>query len=174
MNNQPEITDSMSLAEARAIMEQTGICPSCATKAQAYQYSLNKTGVNSLRKIYLRVVTTEVNLVNVNDVGLTYLEHTVTSKLRYHGLIAKAKDEDGNHLRNTWLITRRGAAFLRNKESIPRKVKVYKNQVVDHSTDMMSVVDVLGQDPKVPAARPFEYVVPTAADAGKAVQRALF
>lgn len=62
-------------------------------------------------------------------------------KLRYHGLIAKAK-VDGQLVRNEWVITRNGFRFLRGKINLPKFVTIKNNHVEVRSDVMVSLTDV--------------------------------
>jgi len=70
--------------------------------------------------------------------SLTHTEYANFQKLRYHALIAKAKDENKQNIKGTWLITKRGWAFLAHRELIPSSVWVKDNKVVEHSEEMVS------------------------------------
>lgn len=55
--------------------------------------------------------------------------HGNYSKLRFFALIAKVMDGD-RHIAGHWLLTHRGALFLRNKISIPKSVFTLDNHIV--------------------------------------------
>lgn len=55
---------------------------------------------------------------------LTTQEQMNWTKLRFHALVAKAD------IRGYWLLTKRGAQFLRGEISIPTRVQTYRNKVV--------------------------------------------
>ncbi len=63
----------------------------------------------------------------------SYHQLSNITKLRFHGLIAKMKDDDGNHKKGHWLITKRGGEFLRGEIDLPEIVETQKNRVVGHS-----------------------------------------
>lgn len=68
-----------------------------------------------------------------------YHQLSNTTKLRFHGLIAKVKDENGNHKKGHWLITKRGGEFLRGEIELPEFAETQKNQVVGHSGNMVDI-----------------------------------
>lgn len=68
-----------------------------------------------------------------------YHQLSNTSKLRFHALIAKVRDENGNHKKGHWLITGRGGKFLRGEIEVPSIAETQKNVVVGHSGDMVSM-----------------------------------
>lgn len=76
---------------------------------------------------------------------LKTFQYTQTTKLRFHGLIAKVKDDNGVH-HGKWLITRRAGDFMRNEIVLPQKVQTQKNKVIDHDDVNVSIRDVYGDD----------------------------
>lgn len=79
---------------------------------------------------------------------LTPHEWNNFSRLRFHGLVAKYR-EDGKHVAGYWLLTRRGADFLDGEISIPATVTIFQNKVVYRSERVVSVKDVI-KDNSVP------------------------
>lgn len=66
----------------------------------------------------------------MNDLHLSHTAAANFQKLRFHGLIAHA---DENNPRNgEWLITKRGGQFLRGEVSVPRRVEIFRNHVIGH------------------------------------------
>lgn len=86
----------------------------------------------------------EFTMKEIRD-RLKTFQYTQTTKLRFHGLIAKIKDEDGVH-HGKWLITRRAGAFMRNEIVLPIKVQTQANQVIDYDDYNVSIRDVYGDD----------------------------
>lgn len=72
-------------------------------------------------------------------------QYTQQTKLRFHGLIAKIKDDNGTFT-GEWLITRRAADFLRGDIVLPLKVQTQSNKVIDHDDLTVSVRDVYQSD----------------------------
>jgi len=52
-------------------------------------------------------------------------------------------------------------------------VKTYHNVVTDHSEEKVTIIDILGEDPKLPPTEPFEKVSPVLDDIKKAQMRLL-
>lgn len=149
----------MTDVELRSMRQEamdTGKCPCCGHVVKVYEYGLGPLYVGTLKQIYQRVFDSGHNDVDVGDLSLTYAERSTLSILRFNGLIAKVKDDDGHQLRRHWLITRNGARFLRNQLMLPAKVRVYNNKVIGHVGKQVSVIDVLGYDPRIVATEPFE------------------
>lgn len=76
---------------------------------------------------------------------LKTFQYTQFTKLRFHGLIAKIKDENGTFT-GKWLITRRAGDFLRNEIVLPQKVQTQANKVIDYDDVNVSIRDVYGDD----------------------------
>lgn len=130
-------------------------CDHCGAKLRKYCYPMAPILVDALRKFYAAVNAKGENSVHLKDDmddtdnELTRSERSNWTKVRFHGLVAKVKQEDGSQLRGHWLITKRGADFLKGKVSIPQTVWVYRNKVVEHSEEMVTVRDVVGSLPYV-------------------------
>ena len=152
--------------------EVVGLLEAGMAKNYAYWRSITKLGINTLKKMYAVVLSGGENIIDVGDCGLSYSERSSLTLLRFHALIAKRK-EDGRHVRRQWVITHRGAQFLRNQISLPAKVKTYHNVVTDHSEEKVTIIDILGEDPKLPPTEPFEKVSPVLDDIKKAQMRLL-
>lgn len=91
------------------------------------------------------------------------------TKLRFHALVAKVK-EDGVHDTGYWLLTRRGGEFLNGKTEIPKKVWTYRNKVVGHSEETVYIKDVIGEQPTFEAIGDIESALPTAEDIEKVTE----
>ena len=124
-----------------------------------YWHKLTPALVKTLVKIYMKVHDKGENRIHPhNEMDLTTSEHMNMTKLRFHGLIAKCK-EDGQVERGYWLITRRGADFLKGELALPRDVQTFRNKVTNHKGDLVKVKDVLGSEPYVQGIDDFEYEI---------------
>lgn len=150
--------------------EVTNLLETGMAKTTAYWHPITKLRINALKKMYTYVLSNGENIIDASECGLSYSERSSLTILRFHALIAKHK-VDGHHVRRQWVITHRGAQFLRNQITIPAKVKTYHNVVTDHSEEHVSVVDILGEDPKLPPTEPFERTSPVISDIKKAQMR---
>lgn len=72
-------------------------------------------------------------------------QYTQQTKLRFHGLIAKIKDDNGTFT-GEWLITRRAADFLRGDIVLPLKVQTQSNKVIGYDDLTVSVREVYQSD----------------------------
>lgn len=121
-------------------------CPHCGATIKKYWHRLNAGLVHALVKVYTRVVEKNENKVSKKELSLSHSEYGNFQKLRFHGLIAKYK-EDGNWVRGTWLLTRRGAQFLKGEIQIPRKVQTFRNKITDHDDVYITVTDAIKEQP---------------------------
>ncbi len=103
-----------------------------------YKYGLDDLNVSTLLKLWTHVIETGENRIDVNQVNLTLAERLRITQLRFHALVAKVRNDKGNHVRRTWLITKRGGDFLKGKIDVPRFVFTLNNEVVGHSEELIS------------------------------------
>ena len=140
--------------ETMEYIEEHGHCPSCFRDARAYWFTLNANLVKILQNIYGAIVLKGQNDIHLDkdtegtEFELRYSQRSNVSILRFHGLVAKVRDENGKHIAGHWLITRRGASFLKGDISIPVKVRTFDNHVTDHSPEMVSFRDVMKEAPQ--------------------------
>lgn len=121
-------------------------CPHCGASMKMYWHRLNAGLVHALVKVYTRVVEKNENKVSKKEIKLTHSEYGNFQKLRFHALIAKYK-ENGQWVRGTWLLTHRGAQFLRGEIQIPRKVQTFRNKITAHDEEYVTVTDVIKEQP---------------------------
>ena len=70
------------------------------------------------------------------------MEYNNFQKLRFHGLVAHA---DENKKSGYWLLTSRAGKFLRGEITIPKKVKTFRNRVIEHSEEVTGIADFRNQ-----------------------------
>lgn len=75
-------------------------------------------------------------------------EWTNFTKLRFHGLAVHHKEAGKGY----WLLTKRGAKFLRNELAVPRRVQTFRNSVIDHDEQLVMLGDITSEIPH------FEYL----------------
>lgn len=122
-------------------------CDHCGAALKSYWHALTPGIIRALIKALNVVRERNKNEFHLYDdlTGsnkLTTTEQMNWTKLRFHGLVAKVK-ENGEWKRGYWLITKRGGEFLRAKVEIPKKVQTFRNKVVDHSTELVTIRDVI-------------------------------
>ena len=119
------------------------ICETCGSPLRKYSVPLSLGIVQALIKFHKAVVRANLNKIHLqHDINLTKNEYNNFQKLRYHGLVVKYK-EDGEHLAGYWLLTRRGADFLRGDIMLPKSVQVFNNKLVGKSAEVVSIKDVI-------------------------------
>jgi hypothetical protein len=116
-----------------------------------YWHRLTPGIVKMLAKFYASISLQQKNNIDIHNEmkGEFELNHTEKSNwttLRFHGLVARVR-ENGEIIKGRWLITTRGADFLKGQIEIPVKVKTFRNEVVDHSEDLVKVRDVMRSEP---------------------------
>lgn len=129
-------------------------CPHCGASMKMYWHRLNSGLVHALVKVYTRVVEKNENKVSKKELNLTHSEYGNFQKLRFHALIAKYK-ENGQWVRGTWLLTHRGAQFLRGEIQIPRKVQTFRNKITAYDEEYVTVTDVIKERPYWDTAETF-------------------
>ncbi len=132
--------------------EEGEVCSACGAKLRAYWVTLTPGIIHALVKFRQALSIKGENKIHLLDdmdnreYELSRHEWNNFSRLRFHALVAKYK-KDGEHEAGYWLLTSRGAAFLRGEADIPVKVKIFRNKVVDHSEDTVFIKDVIGSTP---------------------------
>lgn len=144
-------------------------CEHCGAKLRQYKVPLTQGVVRALIKFRATVYAKQRNEIHLLDDmrgtpnELTPHEWNNFSRLRFHGMVAKYK-ENGLHKSGYWLITKRGADFLNGRETVPQSVTVFRNKVVDHAIDEVSIGDVM-RDETVPYFEHREDIIYEPADA---------
>lgn len=131
---------SMDLTRASALEKEAeknaGHCTHCEQTIKVYRYGISTTMVRVLR---LMADRTKVNMesgegrtIDVDrQLKLESRERSQLTKMRFHGLVAKARGDDKVQIPRHWLITSKGWDFLTGGV-IEAKVVVYNNQVLGH------------------------------------------
>lgn len=123
-------------------------CPHCGQSMREYKVSVTPILVKMLVKFRMAVLDKGENKVHLlkdmdgKDYELTKHEWNNFTRLRFHALAVKVKDESGY-----WLMTKRGADFLNGKVEIPREVWIRNNRIVEHSENLIGIKDLLGISP---------------------------
>ena len=113
-------------------------CANCEESMKAYWHSLTSGLVGDLIKAIEFVRENNKNSFHLaKDLQLTKSQYNNFQKLRFHALIARDKKmEEAGY----WLITRRGGQFLRGEIDIPKRVKTFRNKVIDYSPDKINFI----------------------------------
>lgn len=137
----------MDLDKARALEKEAeqhgGHCSNCHQTIKIYRYGISTSMVRVLKTMAKATDKNSGRAIDVDKLDLRHSDRTQLTKMRFHGLVAKVKD-DGVQIPRHWLITRKGWAFLGN-ELIPAKVLVYNNQVLGHEDGTTEIKRVSGE-----------------------------
>lgn len=132
----------LELDEIQEISARNGHCDRCGRVIKIYKYHANQPLAQFLYKMADRVEQSGKNIIDLRDIKLPYSTLTQITKLRLHGLVVQARDDDGSKLAHTWLITHKGWAWL-NGDPIDEKVVVFDNQVIGHDGKQVLFREVL-------------------------------
>lgn len=122
------------------------VCDHCGAKLKEWWHTLTPGLVNALIKMLQAVRAKNLNDVHLQtELELSKNEYNNFQKLRFHGLVAKVYENGGEHKKGCWLITRRGGQFLRGELRIAKKVKTFRNQVIGHSEDLVTMNEFRGK-----------------------------
>ena len=135
------------------------VCSQCCQTINARKESLSRGIVRSLYKVAQVANVTDLNKVHPRrDANLTISEYNNFQKLRYHGLVAKYK-QNGENISGYWLITKRGYKFLNNEIRIPKYVHIVKNRIMGYGDKKISMLDVVESvTPYFPEISTIEYL----------------
>lgn len=114
-------------------------CDKCGANLDGRWERLTPGLCRTLIKIWGRVIAKNENRVHLaKDLDLSNNEYNNAQKLRYFALIAKVKGMSGY-----WLVTRRGAQFIRGQQKVHREVKIFRNHIQERSPDNVGILDVM-------------------------------
>lgn len=116
-------------------------CTHCGAKITQYKYSIDDLNVSTLLKFKKAVVQLGRYKINVKTEipDLTQGERFRMTQLRFHGLVAKVKNEDDKQIPNMWLLTSRGQDFVEGVIDVPKWVMTFRNRVVKHSIETVNI-----------------------------------
>lgn len=142
-------------------------CPHCGANMKAFWHTLNPGLVSVLIKCIEFVHNHDKNEFHLqNDLHLSVNEFSNFTKLRFHALVAKVEGKPGY-----WLITARGGQFLRGEIAVPLRVKTFRNKVLEHSKEMIHILQLKGKIPYFEQQYAYEYQrpknVPAESNAGQ-------
>lgn len=112
--------------------------------------NIDKLKVLMLKRAAQHVIDTKKPVFRKSELNLIDFGQSAYGRfgaLRFHGLIAKMKDDDGKVIKGEWIITRLGWAFLRNDPThgrIAKFVYMQDNHIRDdlERGPLVSIVDV--------------------------------
>jgi hypothetical protein len=116
-------------------------CNYCGSSLVARWEYITKGQLKLLIKLHQAVKTKKINSIHLQkDIELTKNEYANFQKLRYNGLAAHSQDT------GCWLITRRGAAFLKQEIDLPKGVLIFHNRIQKYHTNRVYFIDILNNE----------------------------
>jgi hypothetical protein len=125
---------------------ETLYCECCGAKLLGRWESVSKGLIGSLIKLKQKVIEKDSNAIHLKQLTLSKSEYNNFQKLRYHGLVARVKNNQGEVETGYWLLTKRGNLFLMDKIVVPKKVLIFRNSIVDKSIEETKLSDILKSD----------------------------
>ena len=133
------------------------ICLCCKQKMMEHKESLTIGLLKGLYKFYMIVKDAKVNNVHTSlkgmDMGIRKLSHNEKcnwTKLYYHNLVGKIRDEKGFHVQGRWYLTQKGYLFLKGEIPCNKFVWSYNHGISDapdaYSEEMVYFKDVTKTD----------------------------
>jgi len=117
-------------------------CEHCGASLKKFWHRITPGLVDTLVKSYTVVSAKNENVFTRDELALSNSAYTNLYKLRYHGLLAKHK-VNGEWHKGEWLITRRGGQFLRGELAIPFRVQTFRNKVIGHDSETVTLAQVM-------------------------------
>lgn len=143
-----ENTQRLNSLKMKSIMKNENHCPHCGASLKMHWHRLSKGLVTTLLKFRAACIAHRAYKIHVpKDVTLTQSEYNNFQKLRYHGLVTKARKGDGNRDGGMWILTTRGGQFCRNEIVIPIKVQTFRNKISsrsDEKADIYTIMEIIG------------------------------
>lgn len=118
-------------------------CRCCTGSLKMFWQPLSPALVDCLKLIADKVQETGVNAVQKRDLDMTHSQYGNFQKLRYFALIHHVKDDEGNNIPATWLVTRQGWAFLRGQWQPHARVQTFQNRIQRRSPETVTIHDVM-------------------------------
>lgn len=138
----------MDLDKAKALQKEAehngGHCTNCHQTIKIYRYGISTSMVRVLKTMARSTDKNTGRAIDVDSLDLRHSDRTQLTKMRFHGLVAKVKDDDKHQIPRHWLITRKGWGFLGN-DPVPAKVLVYNNQVLGHDGGTTEIKRIDGE-----------------------------
>ena len=121
---------SRQIKEDDSLTAKNLYCPLCDEKMNSYWHSINIPLMDALKKLY-----EAGGVAHLRDLDLTFSQKTNFQKLHYFDLATT----DGS---GEYTITNTGVDFILGKIKIPKKIRTYRNEIVEKSDEIAGVKDV--------------------------------
>lgn len=133
------------------VHEEEKFCETCGARLMSHWERLTPGLVRSLVKFKAAIYTQNRNRIHYKrETTLNHSELSNFQKLRFHALVAKVYDAKGNREYGYWLLTRRGNQFLKGEIAVPRRVRIFRNEVKEHDENRVMIGDVLKSAASLP------------------------
>ena len=127
--------------------DEVKYCEHCGAKLNGRWESLGAGLCNTLVRFYEIVLENKKNDVHLQkDCNFTKNEYNNFQKLHYFGLVAKVDDSD-KLKSGRWLLTHRGATFLKGEQAVDKKVYIFRNRIEGRSEEKVYLKDVIHEQP---------------------------
>jgi hypothetical protein len=152
-------------------------CQHCEADLSFTPHRLSAMMVEALFKLRAAVRHYGRNSIHIRDemydakgapFELTTDQWSNFGKLRYFGLAHHADKE--NPRSGSWLLTDRGAAFLRGEIAVPRKVYTFRGHPVDDPPERVKSVHILEYRKELPSFETYYDFTPRVSSAAKTAQ----
>lgn len=154
------------------VWDEPETCFNCQARMFQYTYTLGFIHARAMMKlakeVQRKMATTRCSFTEANRIHISGLAGVLTpteidqkTQLKYLGLIAKVKDEDGKQKDSLWSITTWGFSFLRN-DPVPASVTVWRKEVKYRSeakTTLSAILSDAGTSAGAEGFTPYEYEV---------------
>lgn len=116
-------------------------CPTCNASLEARWEYITKGHLRLLTLLHEAIKENNRNSIHLQkDLDLTKNQYANFQKLRYNGLVAHAEET------GCWLMTRRGAKFLRQEIDLPKGVLIFRNRIQKYHNTRVTVETILKGD----------------------------
>ena len=128
-------------------------CPTCDARLTGRWEYITRGHLTLLTKLHKAIKKHKRNSIHLQkDMELTKNEYANFQKLRYNGLVAHAVET------GCWLLTRRGAKFLKQEIDLPKGVLIFRNRIQKYHTERVTIETILkGKEPYWLTKEDFDY-----------------
>jgi hypothetical protein len=111
-------------------MSTKELCHNCGASMMVNKYTMNLTLLRALYKMAKNPGK------KARDIGLTKVEYSVYTKLKFWDLITRRDD-------GLWVLLVGGQEFLKNSTAVPKEISYFRNKIVGRSLEMVYARDIL-------------------------------
>lgn len=136
--------------------EHTTICPQCGAAMKEWWQRLTP-GIVRLLFEAIRIVKSKNENLILNSEIIKKPADVNFYKLRYFGLIQPQKDEGQNAIPGHWILTTNAGRFLRGEIEMPRRVKTFRNRLIEKDEQTIPVKFFYNRYPEFDSHDAFQY-----------------